>query len=98
MLVLAVALECVGKAALVAEGKECVDGDAVLGSSMVSKAQSKDPYPTNVTRGYEELDDPETQMQATRLGPIVRDVEMTVFVEHIPRWMLAVHAQVMTCR
>ncbi len=29
-LVLAVALECVGKAALVAEGKECVDGYAVL--------------------------------------------------------------------
>ena len=29
-LVLAVALQCVGKAALVAEGKECVDGYAVL--------------------------------------------------------------------
>ena len=52
--------------------------------SKASKAQPKDPYPISVTRGYEELDDPETQMQATGLGVIVRDVEMTVIVEHTP--------------
>ena len=54
------------------------------GSSKASKAQAKDPYPINVTTGYEELDDPETGMQTTGLGGILREVEMTVIVEHTP--------------
>ena len=51
--------------------------------SKASKAQPKDPYPLDVpTRGYEEIDDAEAHMQATRLGGIVRTVEMSVFVDH----------------
>ena len=52
------------------------------GSLKASKAQPKDPYPLDVTRGYEELDDAESQMQARGLGGIFRDVEMSVFVDH----------------
>ena len=52
------------------------------GSSKASKAQPKDPYPLDVTRGYEELDDAAAQTQATELGGSVRDVEMSVFVKH----------------
>ena len=52
------------------------------GSSKASKSRPKDPYPLDVTRGYEELDDAEAQTQATGLGGIVGDVEMSVFVKH----------------
>ena len=52
------------------------------GGSKASKAQPKDPYQLDVTRGYEEIDDAEAQMQATGLGGFVRDVEMSVIVDH----------------
>ena len=52
------------------------------GSSKASKAQPRDPYPLDVTRGYEEIDDAEAHMQATGLGCNVADVEMSVFVDH----------------
>ena len=62
-------------------------GSSILGyqsgRSKASKAQPKDQYPLDVTtRGYEEIDDAEAQMQATGLGGIVRTVEMSVFVDH----------------
>ncbi|KAK0513519.1 hypothetical protein JMJ35_004505 [Cladonia borealis] len=63
-------------------------GSSILGyqsgRSKASKAQPKDPYPLDVTRGYEEIDDAEAHMQATGLGGIVRTVEMSVFVDHTP--------------
>lgn len=42
---------------------------------------------TNIrcTRGYEELNDAEAQTQAKELGGIIRDIEMSVFVEHTSR-------------
>lgn len=55
------------------------------GRSKASKAQPKDPYPLDVTRGYYEIDDVEAHMQATGLGGIVREVEISVFVEHVSR-------------
>ena len=63
-------------------------GSSILGyqsgRSKASKAQPKGPYPLDVTRGYEEIDDAEGHMQATGLGGIVRTVEMSVFVDHTP--------------
>lgn len=51
-------------------------------SSKGSRTRPRDPYPLDSIRGYEELNDTEAQRHEKGAGGMVRDMEMSVMVEH----------------